>query len=101
MVEYGSENSMARSDFYATVDTELCTGCEDCIERCAFNAMSMLDGLCEVEQKACYGCGLCISACETEALSLIQKSADEREAPPANDEEWRKKRAELRQDRSM
>ncbi len=96
MVEYGSENSIARSDFYAVVDEDLCTGCEACIERCAFNAMTMVDGICEVDRIACYGCGLCISACETDALSLLQKSPEELAPPPADDEAWRKVRATSR-----
>ena len=93
MVEYGSENSIARSDFYARVEEDLCTGCESCIERCQFNAMAMVDGLCEVDHVACYGCGLCISACDTEALSLIQKNPEERVVPPTDDAAWREKRA--------
>jgi len=96
MVEYGSENSIARSDFYAVVDEDQCTGCEACIDRCAFNAMAMVDGICEVDQIACYGCGLCISACETDALSLAQKSPEELSPPPADDNAWRKIRAASR-----
>jgi len=96
MVEYGSENSIARSDFYALVDADLCSGCEACIDRCAFYAMSMIDGICEVDRIACYGCGLCISSCETEALSLLQKSPEELTPPPADDEAWRRVRAASR-----
>jgi ferredoxin len=96
MVEYGSENSIARSDFYALVDADLCSGCEACLDRCAFNAMSMVDGVCEVDRIACYGCGLCISSCETDALSLIQKSPEELTPPPADDEAWRRVRAASR-----
>ncbi len=98
MVEYGSENSIARSDFYAAVDPELCTGCEACIERCAFNAMEMVDELCEVERNSCYGCGLCISACEFDALTLVQKKNEELVAPPVDDDAWREKRAKGRTD---
>ncbi|MCK5066680.1 MAG: hypothetical protein KAR16_04555 [Bacteroidales bacterium] len=98
MVEYGSENSIARSDFYARVEEDLCSGCESCIERCQFNAMAMVDGICVVDRVACYGCGLCISACETDALSLIQKSPEEMTPPPADDAAWREKRAALRKD---
>lgn len=96
MVEYGSENSIARSDFYAVVDENLCTGCEACIDRCAFNAMRMVDGICEVDRIACYGCGLCINSCEIEALSLLQKSPEELSPPPADDEAWRRVRAASR-----
>ena len=93
MVEYGSENSIARSDFYAVVDEEQCTGCEACIERCQFNAMTMVDGICEVDRVSCYGCGLCISSCSVEALSLVQKSPEEITTPPVDDEAWRSERA--------
>lgn len=96
MVEYGSENSIARSDFYAVVDPDLCTGCEACIDRCPFNAMTMVDGICEVDRASCYGCGLCISTCETEALSLVKKSHEELIPPPVNDEAWRRVRAASR-----
>jgi len=96
MVEYGSENSIARSDFYAVVDADLCTACEACLDRCAFNAMSMDSGLCEVDQAACYGCGLCIDSCETAALSLIQKKPEELAPPPEDDEAWRSVRAASR-----
>ena len=96
MVEYGSENSIARSDFYAVVDSDLCSGCEACIERCHFNAMAMVDGICEVDRASCYGCGLCISTCETEALSLVKKSPEELTPPPVDDEAWRRVRAASR-----
>jgi len=98
MVEYGSANSIARSDFYARVEEDLCTACESCLDRCQFHAMTMVDGACQVDRASCYGCGLCISACETEALSLIQKSPEELIPPPADDREWRKKRAAERTD---
>lgn len=96
MVEYGSEHSIARSDFYAVADQDRCTGCESCLDRCAFNAMLMADGICKVDRKACYGCGLCIGSCETEALSLVQKSPEELNPPPADDAEWRRIRAASR-----
>ncbi len=89
MVEYGSENSIARSDFYAEVDEDQCTGCEACIDRCQFNAMAMVDGICEVDRNHCYGCGLCISWCSVEALSLVQKDPAELTPPPYDDNAWR------------
>jgi electron transport complex protein RnfB len=96
MVEYGSENSIARSDFYARVEAESCTGCEACIDRCHFNAMTMTEGVCVVDTNLCYGCGLCISSCEFEALSLIQKAPEEVMPPPVNDDAWREIRAKNR-----
>jgi len=96
MVEYGSENSIARSDFYARVDEDLCTACELCLDRCVFNAISMDSGVCQVNRTACYGCGLCISICETGALKLVQKSSEDLIPPPQDEEAWRRVRAESR-----
>jgi len=88
MVDYGSEHSIARSDFYATVDEDLCTGCETCLERCQFSAM-VIDGVCNVIEANCYGCGLCVTSCPEEALSMVQKTAKELIPPPENDDAWR------------
>ena len=89
MVDYGSEHSIARSDFYATVDEDICTGCETCLDRCQFNAMVMNDGICNVIEANCYGCGLCVTSCPEEALSMVQKNPKEITPPPENDEAWR------------
>lgn len=89
MVEYGSKNSIARSDFYAAVDETLCSGCETCLDRCQFNALSMNDGISTVNISNCYGCGLCVSTCPEEAITLIQKSPEDLEPPPVTEEEWR------------
>jgi Fe-S-cluster-containing hydrogenase component 2 len=97
MAEYGSETSIARSDFYAEVDADQCTGCEACLERCPFGALAMVDGVCEVDRAYCYGCGLCISSCGTEALALVGKPAEEILAPPANENAWRSERARSRE----
>jgi electron transport complex protein RnfB len=93
IAEYGSLNSVARSDFYAEVDEELCTGCEDCIERCQFNALKMEDDVCTVDRTFCFGCGLCITSCNSDALSLVQKTPEELSPPPRDDQAWREKRA--------
>ncbi len=92
LVEYGSLNSIARSDFYARVDEDLCTGCEDCIERCQFNALKMHNDVCVVDRTYCFGCGLCVSSCPVDALALEQKGPEELSPPPLDDNAWREKR---------
>ncbi len=92
IAEYGSLNSIARSDFYAVVDKELCNGCEICIDRCQFNALQMIDDICVVDTSFCYGCGLCITTCSTEALSLEQKNQKELIPPAYSEKEWRETR---------
>lgn len=97
IVEYGSKNSIARSDFYSIVDEALCSGCEICIDRCQFNALSMNNGISTVDISNCYGCGLCVSTCPDEAIMLMQKSPEELKPPTATEEEWRKRREIERQ----
>ena len=92
IAEYGSKTSIGRSDFYATVNDQLCSGCETCIDRCQFNALSINDGISVVDKASCYGCGLCVSTCPEEAITLVLKSSEELCPPPATEEDWRQKR---------
>lgn len=92
IAEYGSVNSVARSDFYAVVDKGLCNACEICIDRCQFNALQMIDDICVVDTSFCYGCGLCVTSCSTGALSLEQKDSEELTPPAYSEKEWREKR---------
>lgn len=91
--EKGSLDAVAGSDFYASVDEDLCTSCEDCLERCQFNALYMGPESLVVDRKFCFGCGLCIGSCPSGALSLLQKSDGELTPPPKDDEAWRKIRS--------
>ena len=62
------------SRFVAAVDEELCIGCQDCIERCAFDAIEMQKSATSKKLKAyiinenCKGCGVCIVGCKQKAL---------------------------------
>ncbi len=96
MVEYGNTDIIARSDFYAVVDPDLCTTCEDCLERCQFNALIMNNDTCIVNRTLCVGCGLCVTTCPTEALTLEQKNLEEITPPPISEKEWREKREKAR-----
>jgi ferredoxin len=52
------------------VATDLCTGCESCVEFCQFGALSVHDGVSRVDVAACMGCGVCVAKCPQGALSL-------------------------------
>ena len=79
-IEYGDEitkpANLAPSRFRATVDPELCSGCQTCIERCHFNAIEMKKTPNSKKLKAsvineeCMGCGLCVLKCEQGALTM-------------------------------
>jgi Fe-S-cluster-containing hydrogenase component 2/predicted transcriptional regulator len=73
----GPKKWVAPSRFEAFVDTDLCSGCETCTDRCFFDALSMKDDLAAVDPEKCLGCGACTVVCPTEALKLKEvRSAD-------------------------
>ena len=96
ITEFGVPTAVARSDFNAVVDVELCIGCEDCVERCQFGALSVPSDVCVVDYARCVGCGLCAAACPGDALYLERRSEDETPPFPANDGEWTAWRARER-----
>ena len=61
------------SNYYAVVDPELCTGCQECIEKCQLEALVMVDGMAEVNLDRCIGCGNCVVICPSDAVQLKQK----------------------------
>ena len=71
-----------KSNYFAEVDADECTGCETCIDRCQMDAITMVDDIAQIALARCIGCGLCITTCPTEALSLIKKSDDQLYEPP-------------------
>lgn len=67
---------MVKSAYMAVVDPGLCTGCQDCVERCIFDAMEMRKPEGSKKLKAfvdpdmCFGCGSCVVGCPADAISL-------------------------------
>jgi NAD-dependent dihydropyrimidine dehydrogenase PreA subunit len=63
------------SRFTAQVDSEACTGCGVCHDRCYFGAVSWSEGEGSpslVDAKKCMGCGLCLVTCPTGAITLAE-----------------------------
>ena len=60
----------APSRFKARVESELCTSCETCVERCFFDAVSMEgpDGTALIDADKCMGCGICVPTCPGDAI---------------------------------
>jgi ferredoxin len=69
--------TMARAEYVAVVDEELCEGCGLCGERCQFNAIGSFREsgrtVAKIERQRCFGCGLCRNACGPGAISLARR----------------------------
>ncbi|HPC04406.1 MAG TPA: 4Fe-4S binding protein [Syntrophales bacterium] len=71
-----------KSNFYAELDGDLCTGCGACLDRCQMDAISMAGETAAVNRERCLGCGLCVVECPVGAIVLKEKAPDERYVPP-------------------
>ncbi|MBS1213380.1 MAG: 4Fe-4S ferredoxin iron-sulfur binding domain protein, partial [Proteobacteria bacterium] len=74
------------TNFYATVNTENCSGCGTCVERCLVKA-AIFDEKAEVSSinlDRCIGCGNCVTSCPSGALGLTKK---EKQTVPPEDSE--------------
>lgn len=77
------------TNYYAAVDTDACSACETCVDRCQMDAIKIgADELAAVDRDRCIGCGLCVTTCPSEALSLQSKPESERQTPPATAKEY-------------
>lgn len=52
----------------AVINQDACTGCGECVERCAFQALSLIAGKAKVSPSLCHGCGLCVRLCTRHAI---------------------------------
>ncbi|MFW9988818.1 MAG: DUF362 domain-containing protein [Candidatus Odinarchaeota archaeon] len=61
------------TNFYASIDDDLCVGCETCKDRCNMDAIYMENNIANVDKTRCIGCGVCISTCTSDAIKLLKK----------------------------
>jgi electron transport complex protein RnfB len=96
VAEFSIPTVIARSDFVAIVDADVCAGCGDCVARCQFGALALVEEVCLVDDGRCVGCGLCTPVCPTEALYLQRRAEGEVPPPPMTSKEWSAQRARAR-----
>ncbi|MGB3340611.1 MAG: 4Fe-4S binding protein [bacterium] len=92
ITDWGIEGSVAYANYYAKIDTDECTGCGTCIERCQVNAIQEQDEVAVVQRERCIGCGLCVTGCTVGAVQLVKKPDAEIVHPPADFAAWEKER---------
>jgi len=54
----------------ATVDTEKCDGCGECVEACPVDGIEVKDGKAVVDEDTCIDCSACEAACPNEAIQV-------------------------------
>lgn len=81
--QYPQPGTLVSSPYLATVDQEICSACETCLERCQMEAIQV-NGHAQIIDGRCIGCGLCVTTCETGALSLVRKPEEEQPYVPNN-----------------
>jgi NAD-dependent dihydropyrimidine dehydrogenase PreA subunit len=86
--DWGIENSVAHSNYYATIDRDECVGCGTCRKRCQVHAIFEKEAVSVVDRKKCIGCGLCATGCPNGAAKLKRKPESEIVHPPIDFETW-------------
>ncbi len=92
ITDWGIENSVASSSYYAEIKSDDCAGCSACVDRCQVHAISGDDEVPVIDRKKCIGCGLCVTGCESGAARLVRKPEDEIVPPPADLKTWEQQR---------
>jgi NAD-dependent dihydropyrimidine dehydrogenase PreA subunit len=73
------------TNYFAMVDSELCTGCGTCVDLCQMEAATLEGDAVNINLDRCIGCGVCIANCPSDALEL--KTKEKLHVPPKNSEE--------------
>ncbi len=80
--KFPKPSEMVASNYYAQVDTDSCSSCEICLDRCQMDAITVGDTA-VVDLDRCIGCGLCVTTCPSEAITMNQKEESKLTVPPA------------------
>ncbi len=71
--KYPKPAELVSSAFMVEYDSDLCTNCQVCVDRCQMEAISISDDSVEYDFDRCIGCGLCVSTCPSGAVTLVRK----------------------------
>jgi formate hydrogenlyase subunit 6/NADH:ubiquinone oxidoreductase subunit I len=62
------------SSFIASINSDDCIACGDCVARCQVDAITMGPDTAVLNKERCIGCGLCKSTCPSAAITLELRS---------------------------
>jgi electron transport complex protein RnfB len=71
-----------KSNYFASMEADKCTGCETCLDRCQMEAITIEGDRAAINLDRCIGCGLCVTACPSEAVHLVKKAENDQYQPP-------------------
>jgi MinD superfamily P-loop ATPase containing an inserted ferredoxin domain len=74
----------AGSNYCAQLESNVCSQCGVCIDRCPMDAISDNEHATSINSARCIGCGLCTTTCPTGAITLELKPQEKIKAPPEN-----------------
>jgi len=86
---YDKPAEYLHSNYFASVDTEKCSLCEKCVERCPMDAFDKVENAMKIKVDWCIGCAACVPTCKDRAIGLIKKKAQT--IPPVTDQDMYKK----------
>ncbi len=92
ITEWGIADSVARANYVAFIDPELCSDCGTCIDRCQVGAIAEGDGFSVVDRARCIGCGLCVTGCPNDVARLERRPDVEIVHPPRTYVDWEQQR---------
>ena len=76
MKELPKPTEFLKSNYFAEVDSDICTGCGTCLDRCQMNALNLVDDISKVNRDRCIGCGACVPTCPNDAINLCKKEPE-------------------------
>jgi len=79
-------------NYRAVVDTDACTGCGVCADRCQVAALDVTGAAATVDEGRCIGCGLCVTSCPEDAVTLERLPEALVTLPPADWDAWEDER---------
>lgn len=74
--KFGVLHPVQTTHYLPKLDSETCTGCEICIEKCPIDAISKEDGQIKINKEVCLGCGVCVRACPQNSLELKRRNQE-------------------------